>query len=193
MKVILVSNSSNALPLFKEILKGLNLTNIIQLSSINEAKQKLRQEKYDYVIIQAPASDEFGTRGAKEIAISQNVGVILLVKSSIYDQVLYQVRESGVFVVAMPSTKQVLYQSINFMVIHQEKVKALENEIQKHKKKLQDEKIIMRAKLMLVEQYSWSEERAHKFIEKSAMDQSRTKLQIARELLEGNFREGGKN
>lgn len=193
MKVILVSNSSNALSLFKEILRYSNLKSIIQVTSITEAKQKLRHEHYDYVIVQTPVTDEFGTRGAKEISISNQVGVILLVKNSIYDQVLYQVGDSGVFVVSMPSTKQVLYQSMNFVIAHQEKVVQLENEIAKQKKKLQDEKIIMRAKLLLVEQYHWSEEKAHRFIEKQAMDHSRTKLQIAREILGSDNHEGGKN
>lgn len=193
MKVILVSNSSNALSMFKEILRYSNLKSIIQVTSITEAKQKLRHEHYDYVIVQTPVTDEFGTRGAKEISISNQVGVILLVKNSIYDQVLYQVGDSGVFVVSMPSTKQVLYQSMNFVIAHQEKVVQLENEIAKQKKKLQDEKIIMRAKLLLVEQYHWSEEKAHRFIEKQAMDHSRTKLQIAREILGSDNHEGGKN
>ncbi|MDO4466028.1 MAG: ANTAR domain-containing protein [Bacillota bacterium] len=193
MKVILVSNSSNALSLFKEILRNSNLQSIVQVASISEAKQELRNERFDFVIIQTPAADEMGTRGAKEIAISTQVGVILLVKNAIYDQVLYQVGECGVFVVSMPSTKQVLYQSINFVIAHQKKVIQLENEIAKHKKKLQDEKVIMRAKLLLVEQYHWSEQKAHRFIEKQAMDHSRTKLQIARELLGSETNEVGKN
>ena len=188
MKVIVVSTSTKSLPLFKEMLKNSNLKGIIQVPSVIDAKQKLRQEDYDLVIIQTPCQDEFGTKGALEIARSYRVSVLLLVKNSIYDQVSYQVRESDVFVVSLPSTAQVLYQSIQFSMVHRNMIIQMEKEIQKHKKKLQDEKIIMRAKLFLIENYHWTEDKAHHFIEKMAMDSSKTKLLVSKEILDGKFR-----
>ena len=184
MKVMIVSSSSKALPLFKDILSYANLQTIVQVNSIIEAKQKLHREEFDYIIIQPPLTDEFGVKGAKEIAMSMNVSILLLVKNEVYDKVLYQSQDSEIFVVSLPTSKQVLYQSFRFIQMHREKVKMLENEILKAKKKLKDEKTITRAKLLLMEEYRYSEEKAHRFIEKMAMDQSKTRLQIAMELLE---------
>lgn len=51
------------------------------------------------------------------------------------------------------------------------------------KKKLDDEKVITRAKLLLMQTLSFTEEEAHKFIEKEAMNSGRTRSDVAYEII----------
>ena len=51
------------------------------------------------------------------------------------------------------------------------------------KKKLDDEKIITRAKLLLMQTLSFTEEEAHKFIEKEAMNSGRTRAEVGYEII----------
>lgn len=51
------------------------------------------------------------------------------------------------------------------------------------KKKLDDEKVITRAKLLLMQTLSFTEEEAHKFIEKEAMNTGRTRSEVAYEII----------
>ena len=51
------------------------------------------------------------------------------------------------------------------------------------KKKLDDEKVITRAKLLLMQTLSFTEEEAHKFIEKEAMNSGRTRSEVAYEII----------
>lgn len=183
MKVIVVSTSTNTVSQIQQLLIGPQQNSIVAVSSILEAKQKLLQEHYDLCIIQTPAQDEFGTHGALNIAHSFQVGVILLIKQSLYDQVLYQVRESDVFPLGIPCSSQTLYQCIQFCMIHRNHVYRLEMEINHQKKKIQDERIITRAKLYLMQNENMSEEEAHHYIEKRAMQLSKTKVAIAKDIL----------
>ena len=49
--------------------------------------------------------------------------------------------------------------------------------------KLEEIKIVNRAKIILVENLSMSEEEAHKFIEKSAMNERKSKVFIAKKII----------
>ena len=51
------------------------------------------------------------------------------------------------------------------------------------KRKLDDEKIITRGKLLLMQTLAFSEEEAHKFIEKEAMNSGRTRAEVAYEII----------
>lgn len=51
------------------------------------------------------------------------------------------------------------------------------------KRKLEDEKIITRGKLLLMQTLAFSEEEAHKFIEKEAMNSGRTRAEVAYEII----------
>lgn len=51
------------------------------------------------------------------------------------------------------------------------------------KKKLDDEKVVTRAKLLLMQTLSFTEEEAHKFIEKEAMNSGRTRSDVAYEII----------
>lgn len=51
------------------------------------------------------------------------------------------------------------------------------------KKKLDDEKVVTRAKLLLMQTLSFTEEEAHKFIEKEAMNSGRTRSEVSYEII----------
>ncbi len=51
------------------------------------------------------------------------------------------------------------------------------------KKKLDDEKIITRGKLLLMQTLKFTEEEAHKYIEKEAMNSGRTRAEVAYEII----------
>ena len=60
---------------------------------------------------------------------------------------------------------------------------SLQKENYKLHKKVEDSRIINRAKCILMEYLSMSEAQAHKYIEKQAMDLRLTRLEVAKNLL----------
>lgn len=181
-KVLIVSGHKDTFTIIKNVLPSIKYS-CLYLPTILDAKKQLHKERYDILIIQTPIKDEFGVISSIDFVRSFNVSVLLLVKNDIFDQVNYKVNEYGIYVLGLPTNKNVIYQSIlqlEHSILMKEKY---EKEILKIKKKLHDEKKISQAKLMLIEQYHWSEQKAHHYIEKIAMDSSKTRVEVAIALL----------
>ena len=151
--------------------------------SIHEAQDRLRQQIFDLCIIQVPLPDEFGIRSAKQWALKFTMGILLLVKKDIYDQTIYPVQEEGIFVLSLPCQKEMLYQALRCLQANCDRIKRISLKLQKMNKQIQDEKLIYQAKLTLISQYCWSEEKAHHYIEKAAMDSNQTRAYVARSIL----------
>ncbi|MCF0230415.1 MAG: antitermination regulator, partial [Parasporobacterium sp.] len=82
------------------------------VGNVQEARRKLLEKEYDLVIINTPLPDEFGTKFAIDVCADHNAGVLLLVKSEVYESVNDKVMEHGVAVVAKPAPAQMVAQSI---------------------------------------------------------------------------------
>lgn len=181
-KVLIISQTKDTFTIINKVLPTIQYS-CLHLSSILDAKKQLHKEKYDIVIIQTPLKDEFGVQSSIDFVRTFDVCVLLLVKNDIFDQTCYKVNDYGIYVLGLPTNKNLIYQSIvqlDHSILMKQKY---EKEVTKLKKKLQDEKKIMQAKLMLIEQYHWTEEKAHHYIEKVAMDSSMTRIEVANSLL----------
>lgn len=146
------------------------------------SRQKMNDD-FDLVMIYGALPDESPLQLANEVSAIHQVPVILAVPSDIYDQACYQSSEHRVFVMSIPVQKNMAMQAISMIEKFIDQTRILERQIQKEQQKLKDEKMISQCKLKLIENYHWSEEKAHSFIGKKAMDHSTTRVNIARVLL----------
>lgn len=147
------------------------------------ARQRMSSEKFDLVMVSGPLNDESSTRLAGELSSIHRIPVLLAVNNEIYDQACYQTQEQNVFVLCLPLQKNMALQAISILEKFSDQTRFLERQIQKEQQKLKDEKMISLCKLKLIENYHWSEEKAHSFIGKKAMDHSTTRVNIAKVLL----------
>lgn len=151
--------------------------------SAAKAKQRLRQDTFSCVILAAPLSDEYGIQTANEIASVYHQYVLLIVPREKIDQAAYLTRDNTVFVASQPVHLPHIHQALGMMEKVSRQNRQMEEQLAKARQKLQDEKMIARAKLKLIETYHWSEEKAHAYLGKTAMDHSTTRAQVARLLL----------
>lgn len=157
----------------------------VHVTSVHDAQQQLRLKAFDLCVIQPIANDGFAIRFALQLAMTKEMGILLLVKNEVVDQVLYQVMDQGIFVLGLPCQRQVLYQALCCLEASLVKIRKMSMEVTKLNKRIQDEKLIYRAKLLLIEQYHWTEEKAHHYIEHLAMDSGQKKASVAKMILEG--------
>ncbi len=101
-----------------------------------------------------------------------------------YDQIAYQLQETGIFVLAFPIKAQVLLQSLELLRMKRGESKKFRQEISKLKKTIHDDRIINRAKMLLIESYHWTEDKAHHYIEHASMENSISKVEVAKQLIE---------
>lgn len=179
---VIVTQHTNAYNSIASVVKTV-FQPISAATSIVQARQMLSHDSVDAVIINTPASDEFGIDAAIDIAMRYNVSVMVIVKAEIYDKVVYQTKGTGVMVMTRPLRSQTLMESSNLMTAMHEKIIAMAEENARLRKRLDEMSLVTRAKCLLIEKRSMTEENAHYYLEKSAMDQGLSKKEVAQHLI----------
>jgi response regulator NasT len=132
-----------------------------------------------------PLSDGTGVEGIIDVAQRHpQLMTILLVRQEAYEQVSYQCRNQQVFVIAMPFKRQVLAEAASFMLRIRTVMDDKDKELARLRKNLNEIRVITRAKLYLMQTRAMTEEEAHYYLEKEAMDRSLTKKEVAEEILQ---------
>ncbi|MCF0246448.1 MAG: ANTAR domain-containing protein [Ileibacterium sp.] len=178
-KVLIAASSPDA---FKDLFSKSKYETVLEVSAA-AAKRRLMNEEFSLVVIGWPLTDQSELQAAREIASVYEKHVLLFVPADILDQAQYQCAEQTVFVMALPVNKLLARQTVAFLDKVNGQKQKLRSDLARQKQKLQDEKIIFRCKLLLVERYRWSEDKAHSYITKKAMDHSTTKVNVARILI----------
>lgn len=89
----------------------------------------------------------------------------------------------GVYVLEKPLNKQMFYQSIKLINASQKKLMGLRKENSKLQVKIEEIKLVDRAKCTLIQYLKFTESQAHRYIEKQAMDMRKTRYEIAQDIL----------
>lgn len=155
---------------------------ILRAGGAGEVRRMVLDTPVDLVIITAPLSDEFGTELALDLA-DGTAGILLLVKSEVYDQVCYKVEDSGVLTLGMPISRQGFYSAVKLLTAMTARLSKLEKENRTLQEKMADIRVVNRAKWLLIEHHHMKEQDAHYFIEKQAMDMRLSRRQVAENII----------
>ncbi|MBD9283057.1 MAG: ANTAR domain-containing protein [Clostridiales bacterium] len=147
-----------------------------------DARRRLLENRYDIIIISAPLRDEFGTHLAQHFAEQSGAGILLLVKPEYYSDVSAQVTPCGVLTLQKPTSPQMMLQCTELLCGTRERLRRMEQKSLSMEDKMAEIRLINRAKWVLIEQ-GMSEQDAHRYIEKQAMDRCVPKRVVAEEIL----------
>ena len=89
----------------------------------------------------------------------------------------------GVLTVAKPLQKELFWMALKLATAAHNKMAALHDENAKLYKKIDDIKLIDRAKAILINYLQMSESEAHRYIEKRAMDERVTRREVAESII----------
>ncbi len=147
------------------------------------ARQLVTSRRFDLILINAPLSDEFGHELASDLARSTSSGVILLIRSAVFEEVSEQVGPLGVLTASKPLSPALFIQTIRVASAVSARFLEWEKENGKLRHKLEEARLVDRAKCLLIERSGLTEESAHRMLEKRAMDSRRTRWEVAEEVI----------
>ncbi|MBO4408820.1 MAG: ANTAR domain-containing protein [Clostridiales bacterium] len=153
------------------------------VSDVSGARRKILDREYDCLIINTPLKDEFGIDFALDTAADSNTGILLLVKSEIYDEVVDKTDTAGILTVSKPTSKTVIKQSLNLLLATRERIRKIEKKNRSFEEKMKEIKAVNHAKWLLIENEGLNEAEAHKFIEKEAMNKRLTRMELASSII----------
>ena len=181
--VMIVSTTDKALGFFQKILPKNQFNPLTWVHSAWEAQRELVNKSVDIVVINAPLKDEMGTELAIELAQNNSCGVMMMVKNDVYEQVSYKVEEYGVLTLPRPCTAQQAFQTMKLLLATKQRLKALEQKTASLEEKMKEIRLVNRAKGLLMDNLKFTEQEAHRYIEKAAMDNCRKKSEIAQNII----------
>ena len=181
--VLIVSGSEHARESIAGVLSPARFLPVAQRGSAAEARRLVLDTPFSLVFINSPLPDEFGTQLALDLAASRLCCVTLIVSGEAYEHVADQTEDAGVITLARPCTAQSLRQAAALMAATHTKLAVLERKTATLEEKMEEIRLVNRAKWMLIERRGMDEATAHRYIEKLAMDARQTRRLVAQTLI----------
>jgi response regulator NasT len=180
---LIISTTEKSASIFSEMLNAASIKQIAFLPSCGEARRLLSEMDFDLVVVNAPLPDESGEDLSRYIASKGVSQVILAVKNEFFNAISAVCENDGVLTISKPVDKTLLWSALALAKSAQNRIKRIQAENSEIKQKIEDIRVVDRAKWILISRMSMSEKEAHRFIEKQAMDLRTTKRAIAEGIL----------
>ncbi len=182
-KILIVSSSNKSKELLSNIAKESGGYEVLAVENGFKCREIIKEINFDLIIINSPLRDDYGENLSLFINDNTNASIILIVKDNTSQENIYNLESKGICIVEKPLNKLMLINVINSYIICRRQFNPIVNENEKLKEKINDIRLIDRAKLTLIQYLKMSEEESHKYIEKQAMDLRITKVDVAKNIL----------
>jgi len=181
--MLIVSSSNNLNSALRSLFDERIYFPVHIVSSISAAKLAMNEREYDFLIINSPLHDEQGINYAIDLCSRSDVIVLLMVSSEIHDEIYNKVAPYGVYTLPKPTSRAILERALAWMISSRERIRRYENKNLSIEHKMEEIRLVNRAKWALISHYNMSEPDAHRYIEKQAMDRCVTRKEIADEII----------
>lgn len=183
--VIVISSNSSAAESLSAFIKEFFHCQVTIAENAHKARELLSTHRtFDLVIINSPLSDEAGIELAEYAAETTAASCLVLIKSENYEKVSPRADRGDIILVAKPFSKQVLMQVIKAVNTAIRRSYALYEETVRLERKIEEIKIIDKAKFRLMQYRNMTEEEAHSYLEQYAMKNRKKKTIAALEIID---------
>ncbi len=182
--VLVVSQTDKAFGFITNALPSDQFGPILSAHSAGEISRMMINQPVDIVIINTPLKDDFGTELAVNLTQQYNIGVLMLIKADVYEQVTFEVEDYGVLTLSRPCTVHDMYQALKLLAATQARLKVMEQKASSLEQKMAEIRLINRAKGILMERMNMTEPEAHRHLEKAAMDMGVKKTVVASNIIQ---------
>ena len=181
--ILIVSAADRFNASLRELLDGYRFSPVCFENSVSGARRVLLEREFDFIWINSPLPDDTGLRFAIDACHEKSNIALLFVRAELYTATYSKVAEHGVYVLAKPTSRAAVLQAADWMIATRERLKKFEKKTMSIDEKMQEIRLINRAKCLLIEQLKMTEAEAHRYIEKRAMDSCTPKKAIAQDII----------
>lgn len=182
-KVLIVSGSRQIAETLSGFISQAGEYSIDTVSTGATAAELAAAGHFRAIIVCPPLPEESACAVACRIAQSAGTIVILIVKEAVSETAAQQFEKAGVIALPKPVTKPVFMQAFRLVCTLQSRFTGLANENDRLRNKIDEIKLVDRAKCALIQYLGMTEQMAHRYIEKQAMDMRLPKAVVAEDIL----------
>ena len=181
--VLLVTASDNFVNSIMPLLPVTDYWPVTTVRSVSEARRRIVETDFDIVLINAPLPDDFGMRLAIDICTNSGAGVLLMVKNDLFNDIYAEVVSCGVITLSKPTNLQMVAQNLRILCATRERMRQMQARQATVEEKIEEIRLVNRAKWLLIECLSMTEPEAHRYIEKQSMDGRVSKREVAESII----------
>lgn len=183
--VIVISSSSSSAETLSAFIRESFHCQVTIAETARRAREILSTNRgFELVLINSPLSDEAGIELAEYASEITAASCLVLIKSENYEKVSPRADRGDIILVAKPFSRQLLYQVIKAVNISIRRSYALYEDTVRLERKIEDIKLIDKAKFRLMQYRNMTEDEAHSYIEQYAMKNRKKKTIAASEIID---------
>ena len=181
--VLLVSASEKFNTATLPLLPGTDFWPVTTVKSVGEARRTLLGTAFDLILVNAPLPDDLGVSFAMEACAESDAGVLLLIKSELYEETYCRVLPAGVITLPKPTSLTMMSQSLRVLCAVRERLRGVRQHQATVEEKMEELRLVNRAKWLLIQRENMTEAEAHRWITRQAMEQRVGKKEIAERVI----------
>ncbi|MBR4769639.1 MAG: ANTAR domain-containing protein, partial [Clostridia bacterium] len=158
-------------------------TPVQTVSGISVAKRALVERAFDFVVVNSPVGEDVGIRFSIDTVTSCDSVVLFLAKTEQYDLAFEKLAEHGVFLLQKPISRPVFSIALDWLISAREGLRKNRTKTLSIEEKMNEIRLVNRAKWLLISELKMTEPTAHRYIEKQAMDRCIPRKMIAEEII----------
>lgn len=182
--ILIAAKTEKICTLYKEMLaeEEYNVTMMTEAGSI----RFLNLEKYSAVIISLPLSDESGVKLIGELNEKYQIPIGAVVKADISDAVLGKLVDENAYILRKPVSHSNFMLAADLLSSFSRNNANLRERIAELERRNNEIKLMSRAKLLLIREKGMSEDQAHKYILRQAMNNQTSIDKVCREIIDNS-------
>ena len=181
--VLIVSASEKFQSGLRSLLPESAYSPIATAASVGAAERARTGQDFDFVFVNSPLPDDAGIRFAIDCCRAGGTVVLLFAAAALYDSIQSRVEKHGVFVLPRPVPRDAILRGLNWMAAARERLRSYEKKVQPVEEKMEEIRLVNRAKWLLISELKMSEPDAHHYITHQAMDRCCSKRTVAEEII----------
>ena len=169
MKILTVSATEKSREMLRLLLEEGG--DVVSLApSAAAARRRILDEEWDVIVINYPLQDESGLELAHMATTETDASVVMLMRPEIINELSERLAADGILPVEKPTKKQMLRSTISPSAYMKRIKRSNISKLQELERRIEELRIVSKAKCALALKEGLEEEEAHKRIERTAMD-----------------------
>ncbi len=166
--ILIVSSSEQFVTIVKRSLKDFITIETRKTGALG--RRAILERYFDIIVIDMMLPDETGEDLALDASEQCSASILVVCPQDRYEDVLEHITDNGILAVPKPFPKGRIDKAIRLLCAVQGRMRELKKRMDSLEEKMEEMRIVSRTKIILIEKKNMTEDEAHRFIGKYAMD-----------------------
>ena len=181
--VLLVSASEKLNTAMTDLLPPTDYWPVTVAKSLSQARRLLLEAPFDLILVNSPLPDGSGAEFCLDACARSAAGVLLMVRQELYEELYCKMLPGGVVTLSKPMNREIFVHTLRSLCAMRERLRTSRNRQSTLEEKMEELRLVNRAKWLLIEEQGMTEEEAHRAIQKLAMERRLSRTEVAEQII----------